>query len=74
MKKLSIAAALFAVAAVPAFANESADRWFNNGLAWYQHPCGLSAFAKYGQVDTQEVRRAYEVTKRNPAQCSKLFP
>lgn len=74
MKRMFVAAVLAALI-IPAHAGEgSTDRWFNNGLAWYEHPCGLRAFAKYGQVDTPEVRRAYELTKRDPAQCSKLFP
>lgn len=75
MKKLLLAAALAALA-VPALADEdSADtRWFGVGLAWYEHPCGLDAFDKYGHDDRPEVRRAYEITKQHPEQCAKLFP
>jgi hypothetical protein len=74
MKRI-FAAAILAALAIPAHAGEdNSDHWFNTGLAWYEHPCGLRAFAKYGQTDTPEVRRAYEITKRDPAQCSKLFP
>jgi hypothetical protein len=74
MKKIFVAAAL-AVLAIPAHADEgSDDHWFRTGLAWYEHPCGLRAFAKYGHTDTPEVRKAYEITLRDPAQCSKLFP
>jgi hypothetical protein len=45
-----------------------------DSLARYQQPCGLYAFDKYGQDDSPEVRRAYFLTKHNPALCSKLFP
>ena len=74
MKRVLVAAAL-AVLLVPAHAGEdSDDHWFHTGMAWYEHPCGLQAFSKYGQDDTPEVRRAYEITKHNPQLCSKLFP
>ena len=72
MKRLILAAAL-ASAALSAQA-ESTDLWFNDGMAWYEHPCGLQAFEKYGQDDSPAVRRAYEITKRDPSQCAKLFP
>jgi hypothetical protein len=77
MKTMFVAAvlAVLAVLAFPAHADEgSADHWFRTGLAWYEHPCGLRAFAKYGHTDTPEVRKAYEITKRDPSQCSVLFP
>ena len=52
----------------------SSDDWFGHGLPWYQHPCGLQAFAKYGHDSSPEVFHAYQVTRRDPSQCSKLFP
>jgi hypothetical protein len=74
MTRLFVAAAL-AVLMVPAHAlDDDNSRWFGTGMSWYEHPCGLQAFDKYGQEDTPEVRRAYEITKRDPQQCSKLFP
>ena len=75
MYKLSLAI-LLATAAITARAGEdSSDRWFNDGLAWYQHPCGLSAFSIYGNDDTWDsVRHRYYLTKHNPALCSKYFP
>jgi hypothetical protein len=74
MKALFVAAAL-AVLAVPAHAGDWDDNhWFHTGMAWYEHPCGLRAFMKYGQLDTPEVRRAYDLTKKHPELCSKLFP
>jgi hypothetical protein len=72
MKRLLLAAALAALA-VPTFA-ASSDQWFYVGLPWYEHPCGLRAFAKYGYDDSPAVRHAYEVTKRDPSQCERLFP
>ena len=54
MKRLILAAAL-ASAALSAQA-ESTDRWFNDGMAWYEHPCGLSAFEKYGQDDKAQLK------------------
>ena len=72
MKKLLFAAALASLA-VTAQANSS-DQWFGDGLPWYQHPCGIQAFAKYGRDDSAAVRHAYYVTLRDPSQCSKLFP
>ncbi|HZE60031.1 MAG TPA: hypothetical protein VE085_05705 [Burkholderiales bacterium] len=52
----------------------SGDEWFGRLLPWYQRPCGLQAFAAYGHDNSPEVFRAYEVTKRDPSQCSALFP
>ena len=72
MKILFFAVALASLA-VPTLA-ASNDQWFYDGLPWYAHPCGLSAFAKYGRDTSPEVRRAYELTKRDPSQCEKLFP
>jgi len=72
MKKLLLATALAAFT-VPTFANSS-DVWFGDGVAWYQHPCGMRAFAKYGQDRSPEVRRAYEITKHDASQCEKLLP
>ena len=48
--------------------------WFSTGMEWYEHPCGLRAFAKYGEDDTPAVRQAYFLTQKNPELCSKLFP
>jgi hypothetical protein len=74
MKRLFVAAAL-AVLVVPAHAGDQDDaRWFGTRENWFEHPCGLQAFSKYGQIDTPEVRRAYELTKAHPELCSKLFP
>jgi hypothetical protein len=74
MKRAFVAAAL-AVLMVPAHAvPDTTGRWFSTDMEWYQHPCGLRAFAKYGETDTPEVRRAYEITKHHPELCSKLFP
>jgi len=72
MKRLLLAAALASLA-LPTFAGSS-DQWFGEGLPWYMHPCGLQAFAKYGREDTPGVRRAYEITQRDPSQCERLFP
>ncbi len=72
MKRLLLAAALASLT-IPAQA-ASSDLWFYDGLPWYQHPCGLRAFAKYGHDTSPEVRHAYEITKHDPSQCEKLFP
>jgi hypothetical protein len=74
MKRVLVAAALAALAVSAHAGEDSSEHWFNDGLAWYQHPCGMRAFDKYGQDDSPEVRRAYFLTKHNPALCSKLFP
>jgi len=71
MKKLWLAAALAALT-LPAHA--ASDLWFGHALPWYAHPCGLQAFAKYGRDDSAEVRRAYQITLRDPSQCERLFP
>jgi hypothetical protein len=72
MKRLLIAAA-FATLAASAHA-ESSDRWFSDGMTWYEHPCGLQAYAKYGSDNRLQVRRDYFLTKRDPSLCSKVFP
>jgi len=72
MKRIFVSAAL-ATLMVSAHA-DSTDRWFNTGMEWYEHPCGVRAFAKYGDDDTPAVREAYFLTKKNPELCSKLFP
>ena len=72
MKRLLFAAALASLSlSTQAGSN---DQWFYDGLPWYEHPCGLQAFDKYGHDDSPAVRRAYELTKRHPEQCSALFP
>src|SRR5260221_10182243 len=69
------AAALFTLAdASKASADAGTVYWFNDGLAWYQHPCGFQTFAKYGKTDTPEIRRAYYATIDHPEMCSTLFP
>lgn len=72
MKRMLLAAALASLA-VSAHA-ASSDQWFYDGLPWYEHPCGIAAFAEYGHDDSFAVRHAYEITKRDPSQCAKLFP
>ncbi len=52
----------------------SSDQWFYDGMAWYEHPCGVRAFTEYGHDDSPAVRRAYEITKHDPSQCEELFP
>ena len=72
MKRLLLAVALATVAlSTQASSN---DQWFYDGLPWYEHPCGMEAFAKYGRSHSPRVRHAYQVTLRDPSQCSKLFP
>jgi len=72
MKRLLFAAALASLSlSTQAGSN---DQWFYDGLPWYEHPCGMDAFAKYGHSRSPRVRRAYEVTLRDPSQCSVLFP
>jgi hypothetical protein len=72
VKRILLVAALASLA-VPALA-DSSDQWFYDRLPWYEHPCGLKAFAKYGHDDSPAVVHAYYVTLRDPSQCSKLFP
>jgi hypothetical protein len=74
VKSVFVAAALAALM-IPAHAAETSDdHWFNTGMAWYEYPCGLRAFEKYGHDQTPEIWRAYEITKQHPELCSKLFP
>ena len=73
MNKL-LAAMSLAVLASAAHADVGSENWFNDGLAWYQQPCGFEAFVKYGKADTPENRRNYYLTLRHPEICSKLFP
>jgi hypothetical protein len=72
--KRALALLALAVVAVSANAREESDHWFNNGVAYYQHPCGWDAFVKYGKTDTPEVRHNYYLTMKHPELCSKLFP
>jgi hypothetical protein len=78
MKSLFVASVLALVAVTAHAGEDSTDRWFGGeGLAWYEHPCGLRAFSKYGEYDTYdtpEARHAYELTKQHPELCAKVFP
>ncbi len=74
MKKLFGLLALAAAFSAPAHADESTDNWFNDGVAWYEQPCGFQAFLKYGKQDTPENRHNYYLTLQHPEMCSKLFP
>jgi len=74
MKRALVAAALAALAVSAQAGEDSTDRWFNDGLTWYQHPCGMQAFGQYGQDDRPEVWRAYELTRHHPELCSSLLP
>jgi hypothetical protein len=78
MKRVVILAALSASALmVTAPANaEAPDEWFGTGDNWYDYPCGLEAFAKYGRTiePSAEVRKAYFEALKHPELCSKLFP
>jgi len=76
MKKVFFLAAL-ATLMVSARANaEAPDEWFGTGMNWYEHPCGLQAFAKYGRTvePSEQVRKAYFETIKHPELCSKLLP
>jgi hypothetical protein len=66
--------AVAAAFAAPVHADEETDHWFNNGIAYYEHPCGWDAFIKYGKLDTPENRHNYVLTRQHPELCSKLFP
>jgi len=66
--------AVLALLAGTAHATDESDRWFKNGLNWYEHPCGMEAFAKYGKVDTPEVRHNYYETLQHPEECRRRFP
>jgi len=73
VKKRYLLAAVALVAGT-AHATDESDRWFKNGLTWYEHPCGIEAFAKYGKTDTPEVRHNYYLTLQHPEECRRLFP
>lgn len=73
MKRL-VLATLIAAFVSGVNATEESHRWFGDGVEWYQHPCGLQAFAKYGGTDTPEARHNYFLTLEHPELCSKLFP
>ena len=73
MKKLLLVMSL-AVLAPAVHADVGSEYWFNDGVAWYQHPCDWDAFVKYGKSDTPENRRNYYLTFEHPETCSKLFP
>jgi len=76
MKRAFVLAAL-ATLMVSTQANaDTSDLWFNTGVPWYQHPCGLETYAKYGRttLPTKEVSDAYYTTLKHPELCSKLFP
>ena len=72
MKRLLLAISL-ATTALSTQAGSN-DQWFYDGLPWYRHPCGMQAFARYGHSRSPVVRHAYQVTRRDPSQCSVLFP
>jgi opacity protein-like surface antigen len=74
MKKFFALLGLAVVLSSAAQAEEGSEFWFNDGLAWYQHPCGLQAFVKYGGSDTRENRHNYYLALKHPEMCSKLFP
>lgn len=73
MKRVFAVLAL-AVFASAAHAEEQSDHWFNDGVAYYEHPCGYQAFLKYGKVDTPQNRHNYYLTMEHPEMCSTLFP
>jgi hypothetical protein len=78
MKRAVILAALSASAlSVSTRANaDGSDEWFYTGERWYEHPCGLAAYGKYGRTaePSPEVRKAYFETIKHPELCSKLLP
>jgi hypothetical protein len=76
MKRVFVLAAVAALMVSTRAGAETSDNWFNDGVAWYEHPCGIEAFAKYGDTTnpTPEVREAYLRTLQNPELCSKLLP
>ena len=73
MKKLFAALALTALT-LPVHADENSDQWFNDGVDWWQQPCGFEVFTRYGKADTPQNRRNYYETLKHPEMCSKLFP
>jgi hypothetical protein len=72
--KMYLLIASLALGASAAYANDESDHWFNEGLAWYQHPCGMQAFVKYGKSDSADVHRNYFITQQHPEMCGRLFP
>jgi hypothetical protein len=76
MKRVFVLAALAALMVSTRAGAEASDEWFNTGDKWYEHPCGLQAFAKYGRTTepTPQVRDAYFQTLKNPELCSRLLP
>jgi hypothetical protein len=76
MKRVFVLAALAALMVSTRAGAEAADEWFGTGARWYDHPCGLQAYAKYGRTaePSAEVRDAYFRTLKDPKLCSKLFP
>ena len=76
MKKVFFLAALATLMVSTRAGAEASDEWFNTGERWYEHPCGLQAYAKYGRTGepTPAVRDAYFRALKNPELCSKLFP
>jgi hypothetical protein len=78
MKRVVVLAALSASALMVSTraSADSSDEWFYTGERWYEHPCGLEAFTKYGRTSepSQQVRDAYFATIKDPKLCSKLFP
>ena len=72
MKRILFAAALASLAVSASAA--SSDLWFYDGMPWYEHACGMRAFALYGHDDLPATHRAYEITKHDPSQCARLFP
>jgi hypothetical protein len=73
MKTFALAV-LLAAFAPGVYADPETHRWFGHGAEWYQHPCGLKTFARYGGTDTHEVRQKYKLTREHPERCSELFP
>ena len=76
MKRVFVLAALATLMVSTRAGAEASDEWFYTGERWYEHPCGLEAYAKYGRTSepTQKVRDAYLATLKDPKLCSKLFP
>jgi hypothetical protein len=79
MKRVFVLAALSALSALMISTRASAeasDEWFYTGDRWYEQPCGLEAYTKYGRTSepSQQVRDAYFATIKDPKLCPKLFP
>src|SRR5881392_2588617 len=71
MKRIFVSAAL-ATLMVSAHA-DSTDRWFSTDMEWYEHPCGLRAFAKYGEDDTPAVRQATSSARKTRSSAPSCF-